>query len=453
MGRAAREPVSVRAPGQRRSGLRRSWSGQMIQSVEQAQVDRVDARAIEAVAVAARAAQPQLAAAPGEQRRAALLAAARELRASRAAILEANERDVADAVDLTSAQRDRLRLDDARIEQMAQGVEAVAAQPDVVGRVVDGWTLPNGLRVRRVRVPLGVVGVIYENRPNVTADAAALALASGNAIVLRGSSQALASNRVIRGAIARGVASVGLPEALVGLVEDTSREGARAFMRLEGIIDVLVPRGGPGLLRAVRDEARVPVIIDGDGNCHVYVDRAADLAKAAAIVENAKLQRPGVCNAAETLLVHAAVADEFLPQLAERLGSCELRGDERTRALVPRALPATAADWETEYLAPILAVRVVDTLEDAIAHIRRYSSGHSEAIVTEDLAAATRFTGEVDAAAVLVNASTRFVDGGQLGFGAEIGISTQKLHWRGPMGTEALTSVKLVIWGDGHVRT
>lgn len=224
-------------------------------------------------------------------------------------------------------------------------------------------------------------------------------------------------------------------------------------MRLEGIIDVLVPRGGPGLLRAVRDEARVPVIIDGDGNCHVYVDRAADLAKAAAIVENAKLQRPGVCNAAETLLVHAAVADEFLPQLAERLGSCELRGDERTRALVPRALPATAADWETEYLAPILAVRVVDTLEDAIAHIRRYSSGHSEAIVTEDLAAATRFTGEVDAAAVLVNASTRFVDGGQLGFGAEIGISTQKLHWRGPMGTEALTSVKLVIWGDGHVRT
>lgn len=424
-----------------------------MQGVEAERANSADVRAIEAVTVAARAAQPVLGAASGEQRRAALLAAAMMIRAARAAILEANERDVTSAVDLTTAQRDRLRLDDVRIEQMAQGIEAVAAQPDVVGRVVDGWTLPNGLRVRRVRVPLGVVGVIYENRPNVTADAAALALASGNAIVLRGSSQALASNRLIRDAIAQGVASVGLPDALVGLVEDTSRAGARAFMRLEGVIDVLVPRGGPGLLQAVRDEARVPVIIDGDGNCHVYVDRAADLAKAVAIVENAKLQRPGVCNAAETLLVHAAVADEFLPAVAERLGPCELRGDERTRRLVPRAIAATAADWETEYLAPILAVRVVDTLDEAITHIRRYSSGHSEAIVTEDLAAATRFTSEVDAAAVLVNASTRFVDGSQLGFGAEIGISTQKLHWRGPMGTEALTSVKLVIEGDGHVRS
>jgi glutamate-5-semialdehyde dehydrogenase len=406
-----------------------------------------------AVALAAKEAQPTLAVAPGALRRAGLRAAAVAVRAAREAILAANRADLERAEGLTSAQRDRLRLDEPRIEVMAAGIEAVASQPDVVGRVVDGWVLDNGLRVSRVRVPLGVVGVIYENRPNVTADAAALAIASGNAILLRGSSQALASNRAIREAFVAGLAEEGLDPALVGFVEDTSREGAIEFMQLEGVLDVLVPRGGPGLIQAVREHATVPVIIDGDGNCHVYVDRAADLDMAAAIVVNAKLQRPGVCNAAETLLVHAEVAEAFLPLVAARLVGCELRGDERTQALIEGVVPASEEDYAREFLDTILAVRVVDSLEEAIAHIRRFSSGHSEAIVTEDLWAARQFVAGVDAAAVLVNASTRFVDGGELGFGAEIGISTQKLHWRGPMGAEALTSVKLVIEGDGHVRS
>jgi glutamate-5-semialdehyde dehydrogenase len=406
-----------------------------------------------AVALAAKEAQPTLAVAPGALRRAGLRAAAVAVRAAREAILAANRADLERAEGLTSAQRDRLRLDEPRIEVMAAGIEAVASQPDVVGRVVDGWVLDNGLRVSRVRVPLGVVGVIYENRPNVTADAAALAIASGNAILLRGSSQALASNRAIREAFVAGLAEEGLDPALVGFVEDTSREGAIEFMQLEGVLDVLVPRGGPGLIQAVREHATVPVIIDGDGNCHVYVDRAADLDMAAAIVVNAKLQRPGVCNAAETLLVHAEVAEAFLPLVAARLVGCELRGDERTQALIEGVVPASEEDYAREFLDTILAVRVVDSLEEAIAHIRRFSSGHSEAIVTEDLRAARQFVAGVDAAAVLVNASTRFVDGGELGFGAEIGISTQKLHWRGPMGAEALTSVKLVIEGDGHVRS
>jgi glutamate-5-semialdehyde dehydrogenase len=406
-----------------------------------------------AVALAAKEAQPTLAVAPGALRRAGLRAAAVAVRAAREAILAANRADLERAEGLTSAQRDRLRLDEPRIEVMAAGIEAVASQPDVVGRVVDGWVLDNGLRVSRVRVPLGVVGVIYENRPNVTADAAALAIASGNAILLRGSSQALASNRAIREAFVAGLAEEGLDPALVGFVEDTSREGAIEFMQLEGVLDVLVPRGGPGLIQAVREHATVPVIIDGDGNCHVYVDRAADLDMAAAIVVNAKLQRPGVCNAAETLLVHAEVAEAFLPLVAARLVGCELRGDERTQALIEGVVPASEEDYAREFLDTILAVRVVDSLEEAIAHIRRFSSGHSEAIVTEDLRAARQFVAGVDAAAVLVNASTRFVDGGELGFGAEIGISTQKLHWRGPMGVEALTSVKLVIEGDGHVRS
>jgi glutamate-5-semialdehyde dehydrogenase len=406
-----------------------------------------------AVALAAKEAQPTFAVAPGALRRAGLRAAAVAVRAAREAILAANRADLERAEGLTSAQRDRLRLDEPRIEVMAAGIEAVASQPDVVGRVVDGWVLDNGLRVSRVRVPLGVVGVIYENRPNVTADAAALAIASGNAILLRGSSQALASNRAIREAFVAGLAEEGLDPALVGFVEDTSREGAIEFMQLEGVLDVLVPRGGPGLIQAVREHATVPVIIDGDGNCHVYVDRAADLDMAAAIVVNAKLQRPGVCNAAETLLVHAEVAEAFLPLVAARLVGCELRGDERTQALIEGVVPASEEDYAREFLDTILAVRVVDSLEEAIAHIRRFSSGHSEAIVTEDLRAARQFVAGVDAAAVLVNASTRFVDGGELGFGAEIGISTQKLHWRGPMGVEALTSVKLVIEGDGHVRS
>jgi glutamate-5-semialdehyde dehydrogenase len=401
---------------------------------------------------AARDAQPGLARATGALRRAALQRAAAEIRRAAGRILEANAADLGAAEGLTTAQRDRLRLDPARIEQMAAGVEAVAAQPDVVGRILDGWVLDNGVRVRRVRVPLGVVGVIYENRPNVTADAAALGLWAGNAVVLRGSSQALRSNRAIAAAFAEGIGSAGLDPALVGLVEDTTREGAIAFMQAEGLIDLLVPRGGPSLIAAIREHATVPVVIDGDGNCHVYVDRAADLAKAARIVENAKLQRPGVCNAAETLVVHEAVAEAFLPMVAQVLAGCELRGDERTRELVGRAVPATEDDYAREFLDAILAVRVVGSLEEAIAHVRRYSTGHSEAIVTEDRSAAERFVAEVDAAAVLVNASTRFVDGGQLGFGAEIGISTQKLHWRGPMGAEALTSVKLVIEGDGQVR-
>ena len=376
-----------------------------------------------------------------------------EQRAER--VLEANGADVARAeqagADATSL--DRLRLDAGRLGAMASGLRAVAARSDPVGEVVDGWVRPNGLRVERVRVPLGVVGIIYENRPNVTSDAAALCLKAGNAVMLRGSSSAIGSNAVIAAALRDGLVKAGLPADAVSLVEDTARATATAFMQLEGFIDCLIPRGGPALVAAVREHATVPYIVDGAGNCHVYVHAAADLAMAEAIVVNAKTQRPGVCNSAETLLVDAAVAEAFLPRLPSALAGVRLLGDGPTRSLVPGADAATDEDFATEFLDLTLSVAVVDDLAAAIEHISRFGSGHSEAIVTTDLAAARRFTDEVDAAAVVVNASTRLVDGEELGLGAEIGISTQKLHARGPMGLRELTTLKYVLMGDGQVRS
>jgi len=324
-----------------------------------------------------------------------------------------------------------------------------------VGEILDGWTRPNGLRIHRVRVPLGVVGIIYENRPNVTSDAAGLCLKSGNAAFLRGSSAAISSNTEIARVLRQAFAKAGLPEDSLVLVEDTSRESATEFMRLRGLIDCLIPRGGPSLINAILENATVPYVIDGDGNCHVYVDAAADLDMALEIVINAKTQRPSVCNAAESLVVHAAVAPSFLPRVAEALEGVALVGDARAVALVgpSRMSPAIDEDFSREFLDLKMSVAVVDDLDGAIGHIARHGSGHTEAIVTSDLAAATRFTAEVDAAAVVVNASTRFTDGEQFGFGAEIGISTQKLHARGPMGLRELTTYKYVIHGDGQIRT
>ncbi|HEX4541332.1 MAG TPA: glutamate-5-semialdehyde dehydrogenase [Acidimicrobiales bacterium] len=400
-------------------------------------------------------ASQQLARASTGAKDAALTAAADLIVRGGDDLMAANAEDVARAErsDTSPTVVDRLRLTPARVEGMADGLRQVAALPDPVGEVVDGWVRPNGLRVSRVRVPLGVVGIIYENRPNVTSDAAGLCLKSGNAAFLRGSSAAVRSNQAIAGLLREGVAKAGLPPDAVVLVEDTSRESAREFMQLRGMIDCLVPRGGRSLVASVLEHATVPYIIDGDGNCHVYVDAGADLETALAIVVNAKTQRPSVCNAAESLLVHEDVAESFLPRAQDALEGVELVGDERTARILPGVGPASDADYGAEFLDLKLSVAVVDSLDGAIDHIRRYGSGHSEAIVTDDLGAATRFTREVDAAAVLVNASTRFVDGGELGLGAEIGISTQKLHARGPMGLRELTTIKYVIQGEGQVRT
>jgi glutamate-5-semialdehyde dehydrogenase len=405
----------------------------------------------------AKAASRVLATASTNTKDAALLAAADLLLDRHAEILSANEVDIAaaEAAGTSATVVDRLRLSDDRLQSMAAGLRKVAALPDPVGEVADGWTRPNGLRVQRVRVPLGVVAIIYENRPNVTSDAFGLCLKSGNAAFLRGSSGAIRSNIAIAAALREGLSKAGLPEDSLVLVEDTSYEAAVEFMRLRESIDVLIPRGGPSLIRSILDNATVPYVIDGDGNCHVYVDASADLAAAAAIVENAKVQRPSVCNAAETLLVHRNVAAAFLTDLAPRLEGVELVGDQSTQEILGEHVVgfATDEDYATEFLDLKLAVRVVDTLDAAIAHIRRYGTGHSEAILTNDLRAAERFTHEVDAAAVVVNASTRFVDGEELGFGAEIGISTQKLHARGPMGLRELTTLKFVIHGEGQIRT
>lgn len=370
-------------------------------------------------------------------------------------LLSANAADVARSQEAGASPSvvDRLRLTEGRIAQIAAGLRAVAALPDPVGEVVEGSVRPNGLRVERVRVPLGVIGIIYENRPNVTADAAALCLKSGNAALLRGSAGALESNRIIAAALRDAIDKVGLPADAVLLVEDTSHAAATEFVQLRGVIDCLIPRGGRELLSMILEHATVPYVLDGDGNCHVYVDAAADLDMAERIVVNAKTQRPSVCNAAETLLVHRDVATEFLARMSRSLHGVVLAADERARPLLPGARPASEADFATEFLALELAVGVVDDLDSAIAHIARYGSGHSEAIVTSDLGAATRFVRQVDAAAVLVNASTRFVDGAELGLGAEVGISTQKLHARGPMGLRELTCVKYVVYGEGQIRT
>jgi glutamate-5-semialdehyde dehydrogenase len=384
----------------------------------------------------------------------ALLAAADVLVQRTPEVLAANDEDVARAEGSATLATvvDRLRLSPARVEAMADGLRQVAALPDPVGEVVDGWVRPNGLAIEKVRVPLGVVAIIYENRPNVTSDAFGLCLKSGNAAFLRGSGAALASNVAIAGALREGLGKAGLPGDSLVLVTDVRHEAAVEFMRLRESIDCLIPRGGPSLIRAVLEHATVPYVIDGDGNCHVYVDRDADLDQALDILVNAKTQRPSVCNAAESLVVHASVAADFLPRAAAGLHGVELVGDERARRLVPSMGPATEADFATEFLDLKLSVAVVDSLEAAIAHVNRYGTGHTEAICTTDLGTARRFTREVDAAAVVVNASTRFTDGEQFGFGAEIGISTQKLHARGPMGLRELTTLKYIVQGDGQVR-
>jgi glutamate-5-semialdehyde dehydrogenase len=395
-----------------------------------------------------------LALAPTGTKDAALLAAADLLVERTDEVLRANASDVeqAKAAGVSSTVIDRLRLSPARVDSMASGLRQVTSLPDPVGEVTEGWVRPNGLRIERVRVPLGVIAIIYENRPNVTSDAAGLCLKSGNAAFLRGSSAALSSNQAIAGVLREGFAKAGLPEDSLVLVEDTSYESAREFMRLRGVIDCLIPRGGPSLIQTVLENATVPYVIDGDGNCHLYVDAAADLDMARELLVNGKTQRPSVCNATESLVVHRDVAAEFLPRAAEALAGVRLVGDETACQLVPSVAPATEDDWAKEYLDLVLSVRVVDDLDAAIAHIQRYGSGHTEAIVTRDLVAAQRFTREIDAAAVIINASTRFTDGEQFGFGAEIGISTQKLHARGPMGLRELTTIKFVVTGNGQTR-
>lgn len=384
------------------------------------------------------------------------------LEAMAAALLDhADEVLAANAADVEAARAagtgehllDRLRLDEGRIAGMAQGLRDVAGLPDPVGEVLRGSTLANGLELRQVRVPFGVVGIIYEARPNVTADAAGICLKSGNAVLLRGSSSALRSNTAIVAVLREAAASAGLPADVVQLVPGEGHDSVKELMRARGLVDVLIPRGGAGLIRTVVEESTVPVIETGVGNCHVYVDAAADLDMALSIVLNAKTHRTSVCNAAESLLVHADVAEEFVPRVVAALteAGVRLHGDADFAAH-EGVEPATEEDWGTEYLALEMSAAVVPDLDAALAHIRRFSSGHSDAIVTGSQAAARRFVAEVDSAAVLVNASTRFTDGGEFGFGAEIGISTQKLHARGPMGLPEMTSSKYVVIGDGHVR-
>jgi glutamate-5-semialdehyde dehydrogenase len=380
-----------------------------------------------------------------------LLAAAAALETQTADILAANERDLAAADGLTKAQIDRLRLTPARIQAAAEGMREVAALSDPVGRVLEGGVRPNGLRVTKIGVPLGVILFLYESRPNVTVDAAALAVKSGNALILRGGKEALHSNTALHRAL---VGAGDVPADAVQFVDTPDRAVVGHLLKLNESIDLVIPRGGDGLIERVSREATMPVLKHYRGNCHVYVDAVADLDMAVHILVNAKCQRPGVCNAAESLLVHAAVAERFLPAAAKALRErgVELRGCDRTRAIVPSAKPATEEDYAAEYLDLILSVRVVDSLDDAADHLAQYGSGHTEAIITNDLRAAERFTAVVDSAAVIVNASTRFNDGRELGLGAEIGISTDKLHARGPCGLKELTSYKYIIHGHGHVR-
>lgn len=374
---------------------------------------------------------------------------------ARAAILTANALDLAAGVGLTDAMRDRLRLDDRRVESMAVALDEIAEQPDPIGAVLESRTLRSGLRLEKRRVPIGVVLIIYESRPNVTSDAAALCLRSGNAVILRGGKESIHSNRAVVGAIRTPLDRRGIGGAL-GFIDTPDRGAIEHLVRLEGIIDLVIPRGGPGLITAVTASARIPVIKHDAGNCHVYVDRALDGLEDAAerIVVNAKAQRPGVCNAAETLLIHREVADRMTPRLCGALARAgvEIRGDERVCGLVPVARRATDEDWGTEYLALIIAVRIVDSLGEAAAHVRKWGSRHTEAIITSDASAAERFIGLVDSASVMVNCSTRFADGGEFGLGAEIGISTNKLHARGPMGAADLTTTQWVVTGTGQVR-
>jgi glutamate-5-semialdehyde dehydrogenase len=404
-----------------------------------------------AAARRSRVAAARLAPMPRAAKDTALLAMADALVAATPTVLEANDRDV--ARDPDNPLIDRLRLDEARVAAMAEGLRQVAGLPDPVGEVVRGSTLPNGLQLRQVKVPLGVVGIIYEARPNVTADAAGLCLKSGNTVLLRGSSSARESNRAIVEVLAVAATAAGLPEHSLQLVPGDDHDSVKQLMRARGLVDVLIPRGGASLIRSVVEESTVPVIETGVGNCHVYVDADADLDMALEIILNSKTQRPSVCNAAETMLVHTAVADAFLPGALAALAEAgvTVHGDDATAAYAD-VVPATDTDWDTEYLSLDLAVRVVESLEEAVAHIRQWGSGHTEAIVTRSLPASKAFVAGLDSAAIMVNASTRFTDGEQFGFGAEIGISTQKLHARGPMGLPELTSTTWIVTGTGQTR-
>ncbi|WP_434456950.1 glutamate-5-semialdehyde dehydrogenase [Stutzerimonas urumqiensis] len=407
---------------------------------------------------AAREASRVLARASTAQKNRALLAAANALDAARAPLVEANERDLANgrASGLEPAMLDRLALTPARIDEMIEGLRQVAGLPDPIGEIRDMRFLPSGIQVGKMRVPLGVIGIIYESRPNVTIDAASLCLKSGNATILRGGSEAIHSNQAIARCIQQGLAAADLPAAAVQVVETTDRAAVGALITMPEFVDVIVPRGGKGLIERISRDAKVPVIKHLDGVCHVYIDAAADLDKAIRVADNAKTQRYSPCNAMETLLVHADIAPRVLPPLAAiyREKGVELRGCSRTRELLDGDVnEATEDDWYAEYNAPILAIRIVDSLERAIEHINRYGSQHTDAIVTENFTDARRFITEVDSSSVMVNASTRFADGFEYGLGAEIGISTDKLHARGPVGLEGLTSEKYVVFGDGHVRT
>lgn len=393
----------------------------------------------------------------GSKKDEALLAIAKALRDNAQAIIAANKIDLDNgkAAGLTDSLLDRLKLDDGRIEGMAQGVEQVASQPDPIGKIIEGRTLKNGLMIEKITVPMGVIGIIYEARPNVTSDAAALCLKAGSAVILRGGKEAIHSNTAIMDVMRDAIASVGLPRDCAALVTDTTRQSATELMQLSDYLDVLIPRGGAGLIKSVVENAKVPVIETGVGNCHVYVDESADIAMAAEIIFNAKTSRPSVCNAIETVLVHQAVAEKALPAIKAALDKkqVEIRGCDKTRAILGNCVvPATEHDYAVEFLDYILAVKVVDSLDDALDHIAKYSTGHSESIITNDYNAANKFTSCVDSAAVYVNASTRFTDGGEFGLGAEIGISTQKLHARGPMGLNELTSTKFIIRGNGQIR-
>ena len=405
----------------------------------------------------ARAAAIDLGAATRAEKDRALLLMADRLVEHTAEVVEANAVDVANArqAGLTEAMIDRLTLDAARVAAMADGLRQLAALPDPVGDVVRGSTLANGLELRQVRVPFGVVGIIYEGRPNVTADAAGICLKSGNAALLRGSGSAYSSNTAIVGVLRAAVAEAGLPSDAIQLLDASTRDSVKELMRARGLVDVLIPRGGADLIRTVVEESTVPVIETGVGNCHVYVDEAADMEKALAVAVNSKTQRLSTCNTAESLLVHSAVADTFLPLVLEELAAAgvTVHGDPRVANYSEDVVPATDVDWATEYLSADLAIAVVDSLDDALDHIRRYGTGHTEAIISESVAATRRFAARVDAAAVMINASTRFTDGGEFGFGAEIGISTQKLHARGPMGLPELTSTKYIVTGNGHTRS
>ena len=385
-----------------------------------------------------------------------LLAVADELVNQQDNILAENQKDIraAEEKDVKKSLIDRLALSEKRIADMADGLRQIASLDDPIGELLYMKNRPNGLRIGKKRVPLGVVGIIYESRPNVTADAFGLCFKTGNAVILRGGSDAIHSNQAIVKAVKAGLRKEKLCQDLILLVEDTSREVVSEMMRMHGLIDVLIPRGGAGLIANVVENSTVPVIETGTGNCHIYVDSSADPGMAAEIVENAKTQRMGVCNACESLVIHADAAEEILPRIVRKLKDhqVEIRGDERAMSICPEIVPATEEDWGTEYLDAIISVKTVDSVDEAIAHINKYNTGHSESIITKDYDNALKFQDEIDAAAVYVNASTRFTDGFEFGFGAEIGISTQKLHARGPMGLEALTTTKYVIFGSGQIR-